>query len=360
MLERIATGITSRIIDESPYPVASIAVIPNSPGSVTEKIITGIKFHLLKLKMGILHKNAFSFLENLMKEQEIGAIHVHYGPSAELFLPFAKKHNLPLIVSFHGYDASVALRSKRLSSFYRQLFSYPGCFVIGVSSKMLMRLESLGLSPVNSRLIRYGIDIDQFKPAEKKPSGEKLIILHSGRLVPKKGIPDLVSAFAASGASNTSELWIAGDGPLESEIKLKITEAGVGSSVKLLGKQTNDQIAGLMKKADIFVLNSRVAPNGDREGVPVSLMEAMASGLAVISTLHEGIPEIIHHGINGILVPEHSTPLLAKAIGNVAGNPELRKNLGAEARLFAEKFLTRDQMITQIKEVYREVLGPNE
>jgi colanic acid/amylovoran biosynthesis glycosyltransferase len=273
--------------------------------------------------------NQFQF-SRLIKKENIRLIHAHFGPDALKILPVAKKHKIPLVVSFHGYDASSLLNNGWYKSQLPHLFDYASKIII-VSSHMI---ENLNLQSWKDKVVVLpcSIDVEEFKPYEKR-NNSKIILLHSGRLINKKGVPDLIQVFAKIYKTHKNlHLNILGSGPELESCKTIADNHGVTEAISFLGSQPPEIVKKFMNESDIFILNSRTADDGEMEGTPVSLLEAMSIEKAVISTNHAGIPDVIQNNENGMLVPERDNEKLELAIRDLIENEEKRIKLGKQAR----------------------------
>ncbi len=196
-------------------------------------------------------------------------------------------------------------------------------------------LELLGNSyAAKIRVIRYGIDLERFsrEPKRRQPK-ELIVVLSIGRLVEKKGIGDAIRAFALVQSQHPHAiLRIMGDGPLKSKIVQLINELGLQTRVQLIGYGSHLAVKEELQNADIFILPSRTAQDGDREGLPVAILEASAMSLPVISTLHTGIPEGVIQGKTGFLVREGDITALAHRLDLLLRDEKLRKEMGTAGR----------------------------
>ncbi len=193
-------------------------------------------------------------------------------------------------------------------------------------------------------LARHGVDVERFSPSPSPspsrpaapggPEGERALrVLAVGRLVPKKGYPDLLEAVAL--VSRTGRLVrcdIVGDGELETGLRADIERLGLAGVVRLVGERTHQELAAAYRQADVFVQASVVLADGDRDGIPNTLLEAMASATAVVATDVAGIPEVVVDSENGLLVPPRDPKALADAVLRLADDPRLRARLGNAAR----------------------------
>jgi colanic acid/amylovoran biosynthesis glycosyltransferase len=292
-------------------------------------------------------------LNKLIKDQNIKLIHAHFGSEALRILPIAKKNQVPLVVTFHGFDASRLLRNKWYKKRLPQLLDYASKIII-VSPHMV---ESLELHQWKEKvlLLPCSVNIDEFKPSEKNKK-DKIQLLHSGRLVGKKGVPDLIRVYSKLYQLNKNlHLTVVGDGPELDICKKLAVELEVDEAISFYGSQPHSMVKKLLNEADIFILNSRTADDGDMEGTPVTILEAMSMGKAVISTYHAGIPGVIQDGYNGILVPEKNNSLLERAINDLVADEGKRKKLGVEARKTVEERYSNEHNLQVLKDVFNEI-----
>jgi glycosyltransferase involved in cell wall biosynthesis len=163
-------------------------------------------------------------------------------------------------------------------------------------------------------------------------------ILSVGRLVEKKGTDVLLAALARLPAACHWRLVLVGSGPLERELRRRAEELGISARIQWRGPMTQTELLVEYRSADIFALASRVAGDGDRDGLPNVLMEAQTQGLACVATRVSAIPELIESGITGLLVSPESPDALAAALRTLIADPRLRRKLGelGRARVAAE------------------------
>jgi glycosyltransferase involved in cell wall biosynthesis len=183
--------------------------------------------------------------------------------------------------------------------------------------------------------IYHGLDTESFVPAHGTPSNiQAPLVLSVGRFVEKKGFSYLVEACARLASQGTALrcLIVGEDGAEYARIKGLIEASGLQNVISLKGSVSQEELRQLYAAADLFVLPCQVLEDGDRDGIPNVLAEAMAMGLPVVSTAISGIPEIVTHGHDGLLVPERDSLALAAAIERLLASPQLRADLGRAAR----------------------------
>ena len=205
-------------------------------------------------------------------------------------------------------------------------------FVVTVSEFHVRFLRELAPEAgAKIQLIHYGIDLDRFTPVPRTSPPARIVCV--ARLVEKKGIATLIEACRLLRARGLElECEILGEGPLRDRLERQIRSGGLDEVVHLRGAATWAQVRAAYRDAQLFVLPCIVAADGDRDGLPVALLEALATGLPVISTPVTGIPEAVRDGHNGLLVPSGDAVALADAVARLWSDPELYRHLAANAR----------------------------
>ncbi len=195
-------------------------------------------------------------------------------------------------------------------------------------------------------LVHHGVDGARFPAAPGRPertgldSAQPVILLSVGRAVPKKGYADLLAALARLPHDLHWRFVHIGGGPLLSELKSLAKRLGVAARIEWRGARAEDDVRGAYRAADLFVLASRVMPDGDRDGIPNVVAEAMSQGLAVIATTAGSIPELVVHERTGLLVPAGNPEALAQAMALLIRDPRRRQMLGAAgAARITQEFL---------------------
>lgn len=262
-----------------------------------------------------------------------------------------------LVTSFHGYDLSTNLR-RRGTGMYGRLFDRGDMF-LPVSERWRQRLVELGCPPAKIVVHRMGIDSRHFTFRSRHPAADGVIRLASvARLVEKKGIEYAIRAVAELAAAGRRIVYtVAGDGPLAQDLSRLVSGLGVGDIVHLVGSKTQPDVIRILDDAHLLVVPSVIARDGDEEGIPVTLMEAMAMGLPVIATRHSGIPELVEHGVSGVLVAERDVHALARGIAEIADVPERWQALGSagRARVLAQHDI--ETLNDSLAALYRDVAG---
>lgn len=322
------------------------------PAMVGDKsILSNCKKYLNRIIQYLFKKELFT-LENaiihLLKEEKIDVVLAEYGPVGVAILPICKKAKLPLVVHFHGFDASHFKTLERYASGYRQIFEYASA-IIAVSEIMAEALKSNNCPAQKIILNHYGVNEIFFSV---KPQYESDIFVAMGRFVEKKGPEFTIRAFAkVAGEFPSARLYMAGDGPLLESCRNLVAELSLSKSVFFPGILKHDMVPAFMQKSIAFVQHSIVAESGDSEGTPVAIMEASAAALPVIATLHAGIPEVVLNGVTGILVPERDIDKMAEAMRLILSNKALARNMGEAGRERILANFTMDRYISVLREV---------
>jgi glycosyltransferase involved in cell wall biosynthesis len=216
-------------------------------------------------------------------------------------------------------------------------------FVVTCTEANQQHLQQISETRVHC--IYHGLNADFCRLLAEQTEGPKLNghlrVLSVGRLVPKKGFDVLIDACVTlrDQAVPFKTIIIGEQGEHESEIRQRIAHHRLDGHVQLLGPVTQRELFAEYRRSSVFCLPCRVLENGDRDGIPNVLMEAMACGLPIISTTVSGIPEIVSHGVNGLLVPPDDALSLAEALLRLKRDPLLGQRLSREAsRTVSEKF----------------------
>lgn len=260
-----------------------------------------------------------------------------------------------LIITFHGVSMSKDLREKG-EHIYNKLFERGELF-LPISEHWKKKLIKLGCDESKVIVHRMGIDCDNFAFIPRQPSPDNVTRLVSiSRLVEKKGIEYGIRAVAKLSKTKPNiEYNIIGDGLLKPKLQELIQELNLSSTVKLLGWKQKTEVINILNNSDILLAPSITAQDGDCEGIPVALMEAMAMGLPVISSLHSGIPELVQNGISGFLVPERDIEGIAEKLNYIIEHPEAWLKMGKAGRKIVEENYDIDKLNNRLLNIYQEL-----
>lgn len=270
-------------------------------------------------------------------------VHAHFATDGLSALPMAEALDVPLVVSLRGYDVNRSRAAlfgsgrpswMRYALFRRQL-QERGDLFLAVSDALRRRAIAQGFPAARTSTHYNGVDLHRFQPGA---GSDGTTILHVGRLVAKKGTAVLLRAFAMLRATHPeARLAVVGEGPLRARVERLAGELGLGSSVAFLGALGRDEVVAQMRDAAMLAAPSLTARDGDAEGLPNVVVEAMACGLPVVATDHGGIGEAVADGESGFLVAEGAHEPLANRLAELLGDAALRRRMGAAGRAIAER-----------------------
>ncbi len=297
--------VTKEVQNAERFPFENIEVIPKRR---TNLLVHGwLKF--VERRPPIVYRGEYQTLDSLLRRHGADLMHIYFGHTGVHLLPFIEQWHKPCVVSFHGADVA------------------------------------LGEFPFAHR---------------EPPQDGKWKVVQACRLIPKKGVATSLRAFAIFKKDYPgAELFIAGKGPLQSELEMLAGGLGIARDVHFLGFLSQSKLRGLYGSSHLFLHPSEISPNQDQEGVPNSVLEAMATGLPVVATRHGGIPEAVDHGRTGFLVSEEDHVALANAMQLIGSSPILLKQMGALAHVTVKERFEQETQIEHLESFYEEAITMN-
>jgi colanic acid/amylovoran biosynthesis glycosyltransferase len=271
------------------------------------------------------------------RQRSYDIVHAHYGRLGTRAVMLRELGWMAgkVVTSFHAYDISSYVRD-RGPGVYDLLFSRGDLF-LPISLHGERKLLGLGCPKERLAVHRMGIDCRDLPFRRPRGgAGEPTRFVGIGRLVEKKGFEYLIDAFAKSRARPRATLTLVGDGPLRNALRQRVADLELTQSVRLIGWQIQPVVRQLLVDSDVLVAPSVTAVSGDEEGIPVAIMEAMATGLPVISTWHAGIPELVNDGVSGLLVPERNCAALTTCLDTLHENRGLWPGMATAGRKIVE------------------------
>lgn len=286
-------------------------------------------------------------------------IHCHFGMNGRKGSVLRESGAIQgkLITSYYGMDISYYIQAFG-DDIYKSLFD-KGDLFFPISEVMKRQLIELGCDEKKIILHQIGMDCRRFlfTPRRLNADGQVRLVTIA-RLVEKKGVEYAIRAVAKlANVSQNIEYNIIGDGSLREDLQRLIQELDVCDRVKLLGWKQQEEIVEILNNSHILLAPSVTAKNGDQEGTPVAIMEAMAMGLPVLSTQHSGIPELIENGVSGFLVPERDVDALAEKLDYLINNPEIWPEIGQAARLYVEENYDINKLNDELVEIYQQLIN---
>jgi colanic acid/amylovoran biosynthesis glycosyltransferase len=273
-------------------------------------------------------------IARLLKRHRIDVVLAEYGPTGEAMLESCQRAGVPLVVHFHGIDAFHVKLLKDHAN-YRRIIKEAAALVV-VSREMEQQLLALGADRAKLHYNCYGIDVERFRAGRPDQAPPHFIAV--GRFVDKKAPQLTLMAFHHAWQRDPAmRLTMAGNGPLWDSTRQLVAALGLEGVVELPGVLTPDQVAERMAASRAFVQHSVVTADNDHEGTPLSVLEAMASGLPVVATRHAGIPDVVEHGVSGLLSPERELAAMAEHLGMLAADPALALRMGQAGRSCVER-----------------------
>lgn len=301
-----------------------------------------------RIPFGSGRRQVLAFLQR----EKPDVILAEFGTQGVFLAALANQAGIPMFCYFRGGDASARLRDPKTVRAYKLMMPrLAGVFA--VSQFLLDNLASVGVEHPNSVVLPSGVDVRRFEPSEKVA----LSCLSVGRFVEKKSPLLTLEAFARA-AGPDATLTMVGDGPLLDEAKQLAADLAVADRVVFPGAVPHERVRDYLASTEVFLQHSVTAPNGDTEGMPTAIQEAMACGCVTVSTVHAGIPQAIDEGKSGYLVQEHDLVGFSRQIG-VALNLSVkdRAGMGAYARRVACDRFDNAKLLTQLEESMRATIG---
>lgn len=307
-----------------------------------------------------------SFFANNQKLKNLKLLHAHFGPDGIYALSIAQKLQIPLIVTFHGFDITnndaAFLRSTNVSHKHyllaRKRLIKEGAVFIAVSNFIKTKLIQKGFPEEKVRQHYIGVDINKFTP--KRASGVERYILCVGRHSQVKGIDTLLYAFAKIAAKHPSVSLIqVGTGSLTSELYALRDSLGLSNQVTFIGPQPHSIVLNLMQGAELFALPCQKSKTGASEALGIVFNEASACGIPIISTLHGGIPEAVLHGETGILSNEGDITHLSESMDFLLSDKALCERMGMRGREYACDMFDLQKQSSLLEQIYAETISCN-
>jgi len=284
----------------------------------------------------------------LLRERKVQVLLAEYGNMGETMVDICREAAVPLVAHFHGYDAHRYNEALEAGN-YARLFAQAAA-VVAVSRSMERRLLDLGAPREKVFYNCYGIDVERFK--EGTPQDAPPHFLAVGRFVDKKApILTLLAFRKVVDQRPESRLTMVGNGPLWEACSQVVAALELQDHVDLCGIQSQDRIAELLRGSRAFVQHSVVTSDGDSEGTPLAVLEAMATGIPVVATRHAGIADVVAHNERGLLCTERDVDTMAANMLRLANDPQLAGTMGRAGRAYVEQHHRVEDRIAGLQEI---------
>jgi colanic acid/amylovoran biosynthesis glycosyltransferase len=293
-------------------------------------------------------------LIKVLEKRNAQLLHIYFGQIAVHLLPLIRAWENPSIVSFHGADVMVDMNKPAYREATRQMLD--AVKLVLVRSESLRRaVVDLGCDEKKIEVQRTGIPLYEFPFRERNfaAATTEWRFVQACRLIDKKGLPVTLRAFASFLRQYpNATLTIAGEGPLLNQLQNLARDLKIDDHVSFTGFISQEQLRDIYCASHIFLHPSQTGADGNQEGIPNSMLEAMASGLPVFATQHGGIPEAIENGVSGVLVPEGDQEALAQALLSAVQDRDFLSRIARSgAEVVREKFDLRVQA-RRLEDIY--------
>ena len=311
----------------------------------------------IKKEPPIVYRGEYGVLERILSSRHSDLLHVYFGHTGVHLLPFIQRWPRPSVVSFHGMDVQPREgQPGYLDRLRRLLQELP--LVLARSESLRDRLVDLGCPTEKIRINRTGIPMERFPVVNRHfPDNGAWHFVQACRLVEKKGLDVALKAFARFASEYpAARFTIAGEGPLREDLERLSGELGIIEKVAFAGFLGERELFDLYQAAHLFVHPSQLTEDQNQEGVPNSMLEAMATGLPVAATLHGGIPEAVRNNASGILVPERDLDALAEAMRSFATDARMWSEFSSAAAKDVREQFEQGTQIAKLESYYDEAI----
>ena len=351
------TFVKAHIEGLSPQPVVAHGFPPQVSGVFSMSTRPSTLYRFLTSWVGGVRPRNSDFAQwvsdlcfvEILRRVRPDVVLAEFGPKAAEIMLACERANVPLVAHFHGADASQHALLQLMKDRYQRLFKVAKA-IIAVSRSMQQRLIDMGAPPEKVHYNCYGVDTDVFSGAS--PGKQPSTALSVGRFVSKKAPQKVIFAFnAVAEQVPNARLRMVGDGPLLSVCRDLVHELRLEDRIELLGALPPEQVLAEMRRSRLLLQHSVVADDGDREGTPNVILEAMSTGLPVVATRHEGIADVVTHGTTGILVEEHDVRGMSEGLAVLCEDPEKATRMGRAARQYICKNHTMADSLSRLSDI---------
>ena len=292
-------------------------------------------------------------IERALTESDARLLHIYFGHIAVLLRPLIRHWPKRTIVSFHGADVLVDMQKAAYRRTTEEMLSLVRLVLVR-SESLRQAVINLGCAAEKIEIQRAGIPLDQFPFRERNiPDDGGWRLLQAGRLIEKKGFQTTLRAFAKFQREfPSSKLTIAGEGPQLGELQSLVRALEIAAAVDFAGFVSQEKLRELFYSSHLFLHPSETGPDGNQEGVPNSMLEAMSTGLPVLATRHGGIPEAVEDNSSGILVEERDDESLGAALIDCAKDSGRLAAMGRAASEAVANNFSQVEQTRRLEDVY--------
>jgi len=351
-LQRYETFILTRERKcEAEFPFPDVELIPRARKNFVKRFW---RKYLLRLP-AVYYRGELQMIIKLLERRPADLMHIYFGHTGVHLLPFIKEWGKPCVVSFHGMDVQPRPDQAGYDEQMRDLLeTIP--LVLARSRSLIQRLEEIGCPAEKIRLNRTGIPLQDYPSVLREiPADGAWRLVQACRLIAKKGLKTAFQAFAGFLVTHpNARFTVAGDGPLKAELEQFAKELGIAQAVDFRGFLSQADLARLYSECHVFVHPSEMTADKNQEGVPNSMLEAMATGLPVLATYHGGIPEAVAHEQSGLLVSEKDPVALGAAMERLTGDAAFYQGCAQAAALSVREEFSHERALARLESFYDE------
>jgi colanic acid/amylovoran biosynthesis glycosyltransferase len=351
-LQRYKTFIITRSRENADtYPFEDVVALPRPRVFFLTRFY---RKYILGLD-ALIYRGEFGQLTNVFIENQADLMHIYFGHTGVHLRHFIGEWDRPVVVSFHGMDIMPRKQDPDYIVHMKDMLQV-ATLVLARSESLGEQLVALGCAPEKIRINRTGIPLQSFPVVDRlPPANGAWQIVQASRLIEKKGLDDAFKAFAGFRKKfPAARFHLAGDGPLKSKLEQLAAELDITDAVTFHGFCDQPKLAALYGQSHIFLHPSRTTAAKDQEGVPNSMLEAMATGLPVVATLHGGIPEAVTHESDGLLAPENDPATLEQYLVRLTTEPGLYQSMAANAAASVRRNFDAASRIAALESFYDE------